>query len=131
MSEKKIKVGDRVRITSFCVKYEIEPIYGTVVSIEDYGIGVELDTPELLYLYARDIEVVPPIDPRTAFLQDLKRVLERHNAGIDVDFDDYGGKTLYFNVGGSEIELYRINSADANIAFPITADNITNRIKNE
>ncbi|MCM1068203.1 MAG: hypothetical protein NC418_11580 [Muribaculaceae bacterium] len=82
MSEKKIKVGDRVRITSFCVKYEIEPIYGTVVSIEDYGIGVELDTPELLYLDARDIEVVPPIDPRTAFLQELKELLSKYNATI-------------------------------------------------
>lgn len=72
MSEKKFKVGDRVRVKGrTCVS--------TIVYMKDGWVSV--DTPiKTAEAYPED--EVEYVDPRTAFLQELKELLSKYNATI-------------------------------------------------
>lgn len=72
MSEKKIKVGDKVRVKGrTCIS--------TVMYMKDGWVSV--DTPiRTAEAYPEDDVVY--VDPRTAFLQELKELLSKYNATI-------------------------------------------------
>lgn len=92
--KKKFNIGDRVR---FLRDYDNEWEYadkgdcGTIESIDDnFGIRIALDSPEYITILDTDcIEPITPIDPKTAFLSDLADVLRKHNAVINVGWNDY------------------------------------------
>lgn len=85
MSEKKFKVGDRVRYINPIPHYledYIERGDECIVSeITDCGYYVTKKC-ESLTVESDELELIEPTDPRTAFLQNLKSVLEKHNATI-------------------------------------------------
>lgn len=112
MSEKKLKVGDRVRFKTICINCDedvrvAEGDYGTVVSVgsplikNSNDIGIELDVPQYISVYSKDVELVESIEPRTAFLRELKELLSKHNVKIYSEFSAYisadvNGEGVYF-----------------------------------
>lgn len=118
MNEKKFKVGDRVRFKKYCINCDedvsvAEGDYGTVVSVGDpriknsNDIGVELDVPQYISVYSKDVELVDLIDSRTAFLQDLKSVLEKHNATIF-------GLDMWASINGEQCVFENVEYLDSN-----------------
>lgn len=91
--EKKFNVGDRVR---FIRDYDNECVYvdkgdcGTIEKIDaNNGILITLDNPEYVRIFDTDyIEQIMSTDSKTAFLSDLADVLRKHNAVINVGWND-------------------------------------------
>ena len=117
MSEKKFKVGDRVRVMRDCKCGPFETLVkegseGEVCDIDHGYRDVDMDgLDDTVWVHVSNLELAPPSDPCTAFLQDLKSVLERHNAtifGLDL-WAKINGET--FDFGDTEY---------------LSADNITN-----
>lgn len=78
MSEQtKIKVGDQVRSKFY-------GIVGTVIGFEEGGYVIGPDHAEEMWIADDDAEAY---DPKTAFLSELKELLEKYNAKIAVDFN--------------------------------------------
>ncbi len=87
--ESKFKVGDRVRLLE---DYDNEYVCadkgdcGTVVKVDRNFYTVNLDSPEQIYVHCSDIERIEPIDPKTAFLSELKDLMDKYNAHFEVNF---------------------------------------------
>ncbi len=113
MSEKKFKVGDRVRIKGrTCIS--------TIMYMKDGWVSV--DTPiKTAESYPEDD--VEYIDPRTAFLQELKELLRKYDASITsvaVYADDNWVEAC---VGSELVASTKGKSVD------FTADNIMDCVK--
>lgn len=118
MSEKKIKVGDRVRFKKICINCDedvrvAEGDYGTVVSVgsplikNSNDIGIELDVPQYISVYSKDVELVEPIEPRTAFLQELKELLSKYHATIF-------GLDMWASINGEQCAFENAEYLDSN-----------------
>lgn len=130
--QKTFNIGDRVRFTR---DYDTECVCidkgdcGTIERIDDNGILITLDNPEHIRIFDTDyIEPITPSDPKTAFLSELKGLLEKYDAKISAYSAGYDGELdLTFNVGDIEV-LY----SDENPIFKghsvhtVTSDNIMN-----
>lgn len=84
--EKKFNAGDRVRFTRdydneyFCVD---KGDCGTIESIDANGILITLDSPQYVRIFDTDhIEQITSIDPKTAFLSELKGLLEKYKTHL-------------------------------------------------
>jgi hypothetical protein len=128
MSKKKFKVGDRVRFKRFCINCDedvrvAEGDYGTVVSVGDpriknsNDIGVELDVPQYISVYSKDVELAEPTDPRTAFLQELKELLAKYNADIWAD-GGWDGCCLHLELDNGR-EKYNVKGGNLTHNEPI------------
>ena len=81
--EKKFNAGDRVR---FIRDYDIECVCvdkgdcGTIEKIDTNGMLITLDNPQCVLIFDTDyVEPITPIDPKVAFLSELKGLLEKYN----------------------------------------------------
>lgn len=77
--DKKFEIGDRVRSKFYGV-------VGTITEIDTDGYILKPDTDDDMWIADTDVE---PYDPKTAFLSDLAAVLRKHNAVINVGWNDY------------------------------------------
>lgn len=84
--ESKFKVGDRVRITSDELpKHEVtleKGDVGVIVGVAYNGfVRVQFDTTikGWTFVESKDLELAEPYDPKTAFLSELKELLEKYN----------------------------------------------------
>lgn len=86
MSEKKFKVGDRVRITHDGWDDNDTPVacgtVGVVADIIGNSVTIKTDRPLTYSVDIDEVELVSPTEPRTAFLQELKGLLSKYNATI-------------------------------------------------
>lgn len=84
--EKEFNIGDRVMCTD-------NGKLGVVTEIDNDGFGcvVLFDDGEDTWIGCDMLELSeePPYDPKTAFLSDLADVLRKHNAVINVGWNDY------------------------------------------
>lgn len=105
MSEQKtFNIGGRVR---FIRDYDNEFVYvdkgdcGTIESVDDnLGIRITLDSPEFINIFDTDyIELITPTDPKTAFLSELKGLLERYGYSISSGIN-FGESDTYKAFGG-------------------------------
>lgn len=128
MSEqKKFNVGDRVRLKEY---YEftcaneltyidvdevgiVKAVYGGYIKI-DFS-----DMPVWLEFYEDKIELVESYNPKTAFLSELKALLEKYNASI-YDYEQYKLCVDFDN--GDSISWYWGNKTPQKSM--LTADNI-------
>ena len=70
--EKKFNIGDRVRSKFYGV-------VGTIMEIDADGYILKPDTDDDMWIADTDVE---PYDPKTAFLSELKGLLEKYDARI-------------------------------------------------
>lgn len=114
MSEKKFKVRDRVSLKQ-AVDVHIDggltQICPGEVGIIDWTNGKEMEVHfgdyVRLVLYASQVERVEPTDPRTAFLRDLKSVLEKHSATIF-------GLDMWASINGEQCAFENAEYLDSN-----------------
>ncbi|MBD5367269.1 MAG: hypothetical protein HDR82_09800 [Bacteroides sp.] len=124
MSEKEIKVGDRVRFKKFCINYDdevrvAEGDYGEVVSVDKNRICVDLDEPQSISVWVTDVELAEPIDSKTAFLTELSELLRKY----DAEFSDYENYEVIFNLG----DKVSISIDTSNLFNWTNADNLLER----
>lgn len=123
MSEKKFKVGDKVRYINPIPHYledYIERGDECILSeITDCGYYVT-KTCESLTIESDELELIESTDPRTAFLQELKELLTKYDARIvsGAKYEDTCWVEAYI---GSELVA---SSEGKSVDF--TADNIMN-----
>lgn len=124
--EKKFNVGDRVRFTR---DYDIECVCvdkgdcGTIEKIDDNGILITFDSPEYVRIFDTDyIESITPIDPKTAFLLELKGLLEKYNVCLIAHKTDMP-ISVYFE-GEDEPCVTIGKEVNKGCGIVITADNI-------
>lgn len=93
MSEKGFKVGDFVRMVKDPL-YKLEDTWvekgdiGIVTGLEDSNVFcVDFRTTVQESIFPSNYNLIERIDPKTAFLAELKDLLDRYNASIYVDFD--------------------------------------------
>lgn len=122
MSEKKIKVGDRVRFIGDYTHYVEEALKNgevyTISNIDDWG--VELSVPMESHVDAEYLELVEPTDPRTAFLRELKELLRKYDASIasaavyadDYWVEAYMGNNLVASTEGKSVDFTSDNIMD-------------------
>lgn len=77
--DKKFEIGDRVRSKFYGV-------VGTIMEVDTDGYILKPDTDDDMWIADTDVE---PYDPKTAFLSDLADVLRKHNAVINVGWNNY------------------------------------------
>lgn len=124
MSEKKFKVGDRVSLKQ-AVDVHIDggltQICPGEVGIIDWTNGKEMEVHfgdyVRLVLYASQVERVEPTNPRTAFLQELKELLSKHNADIWAD-GGWDWCSLHLELGNRR-EKYNVKGGNLTHNEPI------------
>lgn len=129
MSEQKsIKVGDRVR---FIKDYNSEYVCadkgdcGTIVAVDRDFYTVNLDSPEQIYVHRSGIERVELIDPKTAFLSELKGLLAKYDVKIEVAMSTIQTPCLDFTIGNEAISYYPEGCLEDDLDFiSVSADNI-------
>lgn len=107
--ERKFNIGDRVRFKGDYLQYVEDAVYnGGEYLITDVGHDsseVTLHCP--VFIDNDDLELVEPCDPKTAFLSELKGLLEKYGAelgdsgmceieGMEVTFDN-GDRIRYMH----------------------------------
>lgn len=131
MSEKEIKVGDRVRFKKFCINYDdevrvAEGDYGEVVSVDKDRICVDLDEPQSISVRVTDVEFAEPIDPKTAFLTELSELLRKYNAkirwSIGLTYEDRTRSSANIEVHTPNFDHY----FSGETGVTLTADNVLN-----
>lgn len=75
--DKKFEIGDRVRSKFYGV-------VGTITEVDTDGYILKPDTDDDMWIADTDVE---PYDPKTAFLSELKGLLEKYDASIYVIFN--------------------------------------------
>ena len=87
----KFKVGDRVRYAKEDGPWSEWQIHkgaeGVVKNVIRDLVDVQFDSTDCIY--ADELELVESADPKTAFLSDLAAVLRKHNAVINVGWNNY------------------------------------------
>lgn len=126
--EKEFNVGDRVRTTE-SLMYLPANITGVIVSKQvDGRFKVQIDEEEDLYAfyYPKQLELIEPYDSKTAFLSELKGLLEKYDAKISAYSVGYDGELdLTFDVGNCEVLYSEDNPIfKGHSVHTITADNI-------
>ena len=131
MSEKEIKVGDRVRFKKFCINYDdevrvAEGDYGEVVSVDKDRICVDLDEPQSISVWVTDVELAEPIDPKTAFLNELSELLRKYDAkirwSIGLTYEDRTRSSANIEVHTPNFDHY----FSGETGVTLTADNVFN-----
>lgn len=96
MSNKKFNVGDRVRFTrEDCHWIETSIHNGDEGVVIGNGSGYFPNSVDVNFggvsdeISVNDLELVESYDPKTAFLSDLAAVLRKHNAVINVGWNNY------------------------------------------
>lgn len=117
MSDTKFRVGDRVLCTD-------SGAYGNVTCVDTSQVGeyddgtiwyeVLFDNGEQTFLIGEDLELTD-VDKKTAFLMELKELLEKYDAKIVIPLLDYD--TLGFPDVNVEITLGEAES-QINICYP-------------
>lgn len=102
--ESQFKIGDRVRFVEDCnddLVYADEGDCGTVIETEGHsGIVVELDAHERISVFEDDcIEILEYPNPKTAFLSELKGLLEKYGYSISSGIN-FGESDTYKAFGG-------------------------------
>ena len=107
--EKKFKVGDKVR--------DIDDGYiGIVIKVLNDGCDIRFEDGDELFLLNKWLEKIDDCtDPKTAFLTELKELMEKYDAKIDIPLLDYD--TLGFPDVNVEITLGEAES-QINICYP-------------
>lgn len=86
--EKKFNIGDRVRFKGDYLQYVEDAVSnGREYLITDVGHDsseVTLHCP--VFIDNDDLELVEPCDPKTAFLSELKELMDKYHARFEVDF---------------------------------------------
>lgn len=111
--QKTFNIGDRVRFTR---DYDNERVCidkgdcGTIERIDANGILITLDSPESVRIFDTDyVELITPIDPKTAFLSELKGLLEKYGAKMSADVSgpdlDCAEIDMLFLIGDDEIRF--------------------------
>lgn len=115
--EKKLKVGDRVRLKEY---YEFTCANElTYIDVDEVGIVkavhggyIEIDfsdMPVWLEFHEDEIELVESYDPKTAFLSELKGLLEKYGAKMSADVSgpdlDCAEVDMLFLIGDDEIRF--------------------------
>lgn len=112
--EKKFNIGDRVRFTR---DYDTECVCvdkgdcGTIERVDaNNGILITLDNPEYVRIFDTDyIEQIMSNDPKTAFLSELKGLLEKYGAKMSADVSgpdlDCAEIDMLFLIGDDEIRF--------------------------
>lgn len=111
--EKKFSVGDRVR---FIRDYDTECVCvdkgdcGTIESVDANDILITLDNPEYIRIFDTDyIESITPTDPKTAFLSELRGLLEKYDVKMSADVSgpdlDCAEIDMLFLIGDDEIRF--------------------------
>lgn len=107
MNETKFKVGDRVLCTD-------NGNYGNVTFVDTSQVGeydgeiwyeVSFDNGEETWLTAEQLELTS-VDKKTAFLTELKALLEKYDAKINVCVRDWDEVYMEFILGDSKNEVY-------------------------
>lgn len=107
--DKKFEIGDRVRSKFYGV-------VGTITEVDTDGYILKPDTDDDMWIADTDVE---PYDPKTAFLSELKGLLEKYGACI---YDDEQYKLIIeFNNGDSLAWKWSNKSYDES---KLTPDNI-------
>lgn len=114
--DKKFEIGDRVRSKFYGV-------VGTITEIDTDGYILKPDTDDDMWIADTDVE---PHDPKTAFLLELKGLLEKYDAEISAYAVGYDGELdITFNIGNVEILYSEDNPIfKGHSVHSITADNI-------
>lgn len=114
--DKKFEIGDRVRSKFYGV-------VGTITEIDTDGYILKPDTDDDMWIADTDVE---PYDPKTAFLSELKGLLEKYDAKISAYSVGYDGELdLTFDVGNCEVLYSEDNPIfKGHSVHTITADNI-------
>lgn len=118
--DKKFEIGDRVRSKFYGV-------VGTITEINTDGYILKPDTDDDMWIADTDVE---PYDPKTAFLSELKGLLEKYDASINVGWNDgwqsddreYPLIDMCIQIGNNP---YAIGFDDV-LAKSLTADNLMN-----
>lgn len=135
MSEKELKVGDKIRmVRTIEVDYDryVKGSIGVISNIEHTGIFITM--PEFnsgenrtFFCLESNFELVEPTNPKTAFLRDFSGLLRKYNAVINASWDEY------FDNGYPKIDLdINFNGHVEGICFEnvldlsLTADNVLN-----
>lgn len=114
MSEKKFKVGDRVRVKGrTCIS--------TIMYMKDGWVSV--DTPiKTAEAYPED--GVEYVDPRTAFLQELKELLTKYNVTIDGGCLGWDNEDPFVSFDSKDFKLTYCDEYLGKFKFPLTPENI-------
>lgn len=124
MSENEFKVGDRVMCTDNGALGIV-----TVVDIDEgkginngYEVRFDDGSEEWVLEEMLTHSDEPPYDPKTAFLSELKELLERYNAKLNA-WGDETYTTICIAVGDVEL-YYSYDHYKGGNSFPLTPDNI-------
>lgn len=128
----KFKVGDRVRFKNDCYDYGGDDTcaskgdHGSVVAVDDEDITIKLDAPSYITTEPSNLDIVEPTDRKTAFLAELKELLIRHNAMIEITEDFPDCAYIKFHVGEESISFEDIGLTEigGDRLEVITPDNI-------
>lgn len=116
--EKKFNIGDKVTYLPYNMQGEITAVHSRGL----YGVKYP-DEDDSFTVNEADLEFT---DPKTAFLSELKGLLEKYDAEISAYAVGYDGELdITFNIGNVEI-LYSENNPifKGHSVHSITADNI-------
>ncbi len=127
MSEKKIKVGDRVRyihpIPHYLRDYIGQGDECIVSEVTDCGYYV-IKTCESLTIESDELELIEPTDPRTAFLQELKELLTKYNVEIGGGCLGWDNEDPFVSFDSKDFNLTYCDDYCGKFKFPLTPDNI-------
>lgn len=89
MSGKKFKVGDRARVIHDGWDDNDTPVacgtFGVVADIIGNSVTIKTDRPLTYSVDIDEVELISPTNPCTAFLQELKELLDKYSADIWAD----------------------------------------------
>ena len=120
MSEKEIKVGDRVAV-------EDSRCSGIVTEIRDGRCKVRYPSGRVMNFPVEVLEHRD--DPKTAFLTELSELLRKYDAKIDAGCMGYDSDNPYINIAlgdNGDVEWTDSDFYNKDFRFPLTADNVFN-----
>lgn len=126
MTKNEFKIGDRVRFTGDYHHYaestlEVGKEY-TVVSADEYGCDLSVQC-TAYSVDAEDLELVEPLDRKTAFLRELQALMRKYDAEICGGLSDISEEDVVFILVDNKDKVKYLNGTSDTYAH-ITADNI-------
>lgn len=129
--EKKFEIGDRVRIVADELpghKLTLEKGYtGVIVGVaHNRYVRVEFDGHVMgdAFVDGKDLELAEPYDPKTAFLSELKELLEKYNVNLIAHKTDMPISAYFV---GEEMPFVNIGKeVNRGCGVVVTADTIMN-----
>lgn len=127
--ESQFKKGDRVRFVKDCdgdCSFADKGEYGTIVKTSPLY-GIDLDRPTYIWASEDYIELANPTDSKTAFLMELKGLLEKYGAVINASWND-GWQADDAKCPRIDVDICLGNGEyidfDDVLAYSLTTDNI-------